>query len=81
MNSGSTVASFIEESGGLAEWRRTACMSDTGRILRFCRERMAGYKAPKLVEIVDQLPKNASGKILKRELRDRFADKGKSLGT
>ncbi len=49
-------------------------------LLRFCRERMAGYKAPKLVEIVDQLPKNASGKILKRELRDRFAAKGQSLG-
>jgi fatty-acyl-CoA synthase len=50
-------------------------------ILRFCRERMAGYKAPKLVEVVAELPKNASGKILKRELRDRFADKGKTLGT
>ena len=49
-------------------------------ILRFCRERMAGYKAPKLVEVVDQLPKNASGKILKRDLRDRFADRAGSLG-
>ncbi|MGH8516215.1 MAG: acyl-CoA synthetase [Panacagrimonas sp.] len=49
-------------------------------LLKFCRERMAGYKAPKIVEIVDALPKNASGKILKRELRDRFAGKGSTLG-
>jgi len=42
---------------------------------RFCREHMAGYKAPKFVEVVEQLPKNASGKILKRELRERFAER------
>jgi hypothetical protein len=35
---------------------------------------MAGYKTPKRIEIVDELPKNASGKILKRELRQRFAE-------
>ncbi len=54
---------------------------DADEVLRFCRERLAGYKAPKVVEVVDQLPKNASGKILKRDLRDRFAEKGKSLGS
>jgi fatty-acyl-CoA synthase len=48
-------------------------------LLSYCRERMAGYKTPKLIEIVEQLPKNASGKILKRELRQRFADRGKTL--
>jgi fatty-acyl-CoA synthase len=39
----------------------------------FCRERLAGYKRPKQIAIVDSLPKNASGKILKRELRERYA--------
>ncbi len=39
----------------------------------YCRENLTHYKAPKHIEIVDQLPKNASGKILKRELRDRYA--------
>lgn len=34
---GSIMARFIQESGGLAEWRRTACLADTERILRFCR--------------------------------------------
>ena len=33
---------------------------------------MANYKVPRRVEIVDALPTNASGKILKRELRERF---------
>ncbi|MFB7915714.1 acyl-CoA synthetase [Streptomyces sp. NPDC056061] len=37
------------------------------------RERLARFKAPKRVLFVDELPRNASGKILKRELRDRFA--------
>ena len=40
----------------------------------YCRENLSHYKAPKHIEIVDQLPKNASGKILKRELRDRYTD-------
>jgi fatty-acyl-CoA synthase len=46
---------------------------------RFCKERMAGFKTPKLVEVVDALPKNASGKVLKRDLRTRFADRAKAL--
>ncbi len=37
-----------------------------------CRERLAGYKRPKRIVLIDALPKNASGKILKRELRTRF---------
>ncbi|HEY9547032.1 MAG TPA: acyl-CoA synthetase [Solimonas sp.] len=49
-------------------------------LIAYCRERMAGYKAPKRVEVIEQLPKNASGKILKRELRDRFADRGNGPG-
>ena len=40
----------------------------------YCRENLSHYKAPKHIEIIDQLPKNASGKILKRELRDRYND-------
>jgi fatty-acyl-CoA synthase len=38
-------------------------------IVDFCRGRIGGYKVPKRVRIVDVLPKNASGKILKTELR------------
>ncbi len=38
-------------------------------IIEFCRGRIGGYKVPKRVRIVAELPKNASGKILKTELR------------
>lgn len=41
-------------------------------LLVHARERLAHFKAPKRVLFVDALPRNASGKILKRELRDRF---------
>ncbi|MFJ8668712.1 fatty acyl-CoA synthetase [Streptomyces sp. NPDC093600] len=42
-------------------------------LLDHARERLAHFKAPKRVVLVDELPRNASGKILKRELRDRLA--------
>jgi acyl-CoA synthetase (AMP-forming)/AMP-acid ligase II len=41
-------------------------------IIEFCKQRIARYKAPKSVEFVDSLPKTPSGKILKRELRERY---------
>ncbi|MGW7404813.1 acyl-CoA synthetase [Streptomyces sp. NPDC054833] len=41
-------------------------------LIAHARERLASFKAPKRVLFVDALPRNASGKILKRELRDRF---------
>lgn len=40
-------------------------------IISWARENMANFKAPKYVEVVDELPLNASGKVLKFELRDR----------
>ncbi|MFJ8632089.1 acyl-CoA synthetase [Streptomyces sp. NPDC093568] len=43
-------------------------------LIDHAREKLAHFKAPKRVVFVDGLPRNASGKILKRELRDRFAD-------
>ncbi len=41
-------------------------------IIEHCRERLASYKKPHSVEFLPELPKNAYGKILKRELRDRY---------
>lgn len=43
-------------------------------VTAFARSVLAGYKRPKFVVITDALPKNPSGKILKRELRDRYRD-------
>ncbi|MGW7265303.1 acyl-CoA synthetase [Streptomyces sp. NPDC054842] len=45
-----------------------------GELLAHAREKLAHFKAPKRVLFVDGLPRNASGKILKRELRDRFGE-------
>ena len=42
-------------------------------LIAFCRERIASYKKPRHVIFIDALPRNASGKVLKRELRDRIA--------
>lgn len=39
-------------------------------LIDFCRDRMAAYKYPRSVVILDELPKNASGKLLRRDLRD-----------
>jgi fatty-acyl-CoA synthase len=42
-------------------------------VLAHAKDRLAGFKRPKYVVIADALPKNPSGKILKRELRERHA--------
>jgi fatty-acyl-CoA synthase len=41
-------------------------------LIEFCKERLARYKAPKSLDLVDSLPKNAAGKIDKLVLRQRF---------
>lgn len=43
-------------------------------LIAHCRARMAAYKYPRVVEIVDEIPKNAAGKILRRAFRDVPAD-------
>jgi long-chain acyl-CoA synthetase len=44
-------------------------------VIDYCREHIAAYKVPALVEIVAELPKSPSGKLLKRVLRERHAAK------
>jgi fatty-acyl-CoA synthase len=41
-------------------------------IINFTRERIAGFKTPKTVDFIEALPRNASGKILRRHLRDPY---------
>jgi long-chain acyl-CoA synthetase len=41
-------------------------------LIAFARERLAGYKLPRSVDLVDELPRTPSGKVLKRELRARY---------
>jgi acyl-CoA synthetase (AMP-forming)/AMP-acid ligase II len=42
---------------------------DVQALLAFCAERLADYKRPRQVTVVDELPRNATGKVLKHELR------------
>ena len=49
-------------------------------LIRFCRDRLAGYKVPSYIEFRDMLPKSKVGKLLRREIRDeerRRQEKGK----
>jgi acyl-CoA synthetase (AMP-forming)/AMP-acid ligase II len=41
-------------------------------LIAFCREQLAGYKRPRSVDFVSELPRNASGKVLKKELREKY---------
>jgi acyl-CoA synthetase (AMP-forming)/AMP-acid ligase II len=45
---------------------------DADEIIDFCRERLASYKRPRSVDFIDELPRNPSGKVLKRELREPY---------
>jgi long-chain acyl-CoA synthetase len=49
---------------------------DLGRLERLCLDQIARFKRPKHWRVVDGLPKNSAGKVLKRELRLRFAGAG-----
>jgi fatty-acyl-CoA synthase len=51
---------------------KTVSTVTEAQLIAHCRERLAGYKTPKQIFFVDALPKNPSGKLLKRDLRIRF---------
>jgi long-chain acyl-CoA synthetase len=65
---GETVKAFISLQPGSS--------STADELIEFCRERMAAYKYPRLVEIVDEVPKTVTGKFLRRELRERERARG-----
>ena len=41
-------------------------------LIAFCDERLAGYKKPRSVDFVDELPRDAAGKLLKRAIREKY---------
>lgn len=49
---------------------RPGAETSAADIRAFCQERLAGFKVPRHVEPVDELPRNAGGKVLKRRLRE-----------
>jgi long-chain acyl-CoA synthetase len=60
---GETVKAFVSLKEGES--------AGEDELIAFCKERMAAYKYPRQVEIIDEVPKTATGKILRRELRDQ----------
>ncbi|MEU6700773.1 AMP-binding protein [Pseudonocardia sp. NPDC046786] len=60
---GETVKAFVSLRGGATVTPE--------ELVAFTRERMAAYKYPRQVEILDEIPKTVSGKVLRRELRTR----------
>lgn len=51
---------------------RPGVVLSPNEVIDFCRARLAGYKKPRSIEIVDALPRNSLGKVLKAQLRQRF---------
>ncbi len=47
-------------------------------VIDFCKKDLAGYKVPKKIFITDALPRNPSGKLLKNELRKKYAEQANS---
>lgn len=60
---GETVMAFVS--------LRPGCEATPDELIEFCEERMAAYKYPRAVEILAELPKTPTGKLLRRELRER----------
>jgi fatty-acyl-CoA synthase len=58
--------------------RREGSMATEEELIAHCRASLAGFKTPKQIFFVDELPKNPSGKLLKRELRERFGSESLS---
>jgi O-succinylbenzoic acid--CoA ligase len=63
---GQSVTTVVRRRGG-------ASVADA-ELIAHCRERLAGFKLPKHVYFTDEpLPRTASGKLLRRELRERYS--------
>jgi fatty-acyl-CoA synthase len=46
--------------------------TDEASVIAWARERIGGFKVPKSVDFVQVLPRNATGKVLRRMLRERY---------
>ncbi len=68
---GETVLAVVEAEEG-------AVIDEQG-LIAFCTERLAGYKKPTSVRVVDALPRTAGGKPKKFLLRERFSEAGESV--
>jgi long-chain acyl-CoA synthetase len=63
---GETVKAYVSLKAG--------AQATAEELIAHCKERMAAYKYPRQIEIINELPKTVTGKILRRELRDQPSD-------
>ncbi|MDQ6666012.1 MAG: AMP-binding protein, partial [Acidobacteriota bacterium] len=59
---GETVKAFVALKDG--------CAADASEMIQFCRDRLSAYKCPRAIVFVEEIPKTATGKFLRRALRD-----------
>ena len=64
---GETVKAFIVTVEG-----ETLTEAD---VIQYCKDQLAAYKVPKIIEFIDELPKSAVGKVLRRKLKDMELEK------
>jgi long-chain acyl-CoA synthetase len=72
---GESVAAFVQPAAGVVPGPELE-----QEIIAFVKSRIAGFKAPRTVRFVDELPRNEAGKLVKSELRVRYGT-GKDLST
>jgi acyl-CoA synthetase (AMP-forming)/AMP-acid ligase II len=61
---GESVKAFVQAADGQ--------VVDAEKLVAFARERLAGYKVPRSIDVVEEMPRNATGKILKKVLRQPY---------
>ena len=67
-----SIVHVVDQNGNNVEkGKARAVPGNADELVEWGRAEMANYKAPRYVELVDELPLNAMGKVLKYELRDR----------
>ena len=66
-------AEWGEEVKGVVEPIADEPLADLEiELIDFCRARLAGFKCPRSIDIVDRLPRSDNGKLYKRRLRERY---------
>lgn len=65
---GEVPVAFVESSED--------CVADPNELIKWCREKLPGYKVPRRVVLIEALPRNATGKIMRRLLRPELDQLG-----
>jgi long-chain acyl-CoA synthetase len=71
-------AEMGQEVKAIVQLRDGVAPSDelAAEIIGYVRERLARFKAPRTVDFIDELPRSATGKLVKRKLQDRYVEVG-----